>query len=314
MIITDGWYEFYSVIIAIKKLAMNLLHIIYKDNLNILKIGNRCQNITFVVMINAIFGRIYSRFEGNNRIERIWKLAIVEFKKKYYNTRLGVLWNILGPVFQITIYYFIFKYLRETREDNFVFFLFLGLISFSAFNLLAVKGLNLIKSKKYLLANIQFNKNDLFWSTGLAVLLTYILELCIYFFTVIFFDGKFNLSSFWIIGIIVQLMLFGLATSMILSVINMHFKDITNFWRTINFTLFWTSGIIFSGHLIINEYPISLYINPLLGLFINIRKIFLYGEHLNMEYFMINSIQISILFTVGLFMLKRNWHYALEKI
>ena len=265
-------------------------------------------------MINTLIGKIYSKFEGNNRIERIWKLANVDFKKRYYNTRLGVLWIILNPLFQIMIYYNVFKYIRISQEPNFVFFLYLGLISFAAFNMLAIKGLNLIKSKKYLFANIQFNKFDLFWSMGLSILLSYLVDLTIYSIGAYFYNAIFNVNSFWIIGIIIQILMLGISLSILLAVIKIRVQDITNLWRVINFTLFWTSGVIYSGESIIKAIPESVYVNPLLGILVNVRLIFLYGQEINLNYFFINSVQIFIVFIVSIYLLNKNWHLALEKL
>ena len=55
-------------------------------------------------MINKILRPLIKRLPENNRIELIWKLAQVDFKKRYYNDSLGLFWALLNPIFRILIY------------------------------------------------------------------------------------------------------------------------------------------------------------------------------------------------------------------
>ena len=65
-------------------------------------------------MITELKEQFFEWLPENNRLERIWKLAQVEFKKRYYNDRLGLVWALLNPLFQMGIYYLVFKYIYKT--------------------------------------------------------------------------------------------------------------------------------------------------------------------------------------------------------
>jgi len=264
-------------------------------------------------MIKKWIGTLYSKTGGSNRFERIWKLAEVDFKKRYYNDKLGILWTILNPLFQIIIYYFIFKYIRENREERFVLFLYLGIITFSSFGFMARQGLNILNKKRYLLENIQFKKIDIFYSSALTGLMTSAIDYFVYTFVAIWSGAMFNINSFFVVIIVLQTILMGLAVSILLSVVKLYLSDIKNIWSIIHFSLFWVSGIFFSGKILVEVYPILIYLNPLIGILINIRNVFLYGLAINFEYLLINSVQCFVLLLISFWLLSKNWHLVSER-
>ena len=40
----------------------------------------------------------------SNKLERIWLLAKIEFKLRYYENKLGLLWALIKPISDIFIY------------------------------------------------------------------------------------------------------------------------------------------------------------------------------------------------------------------
>ena len=120
-------------------------------------------------MISDLKKSIISRLPENNRFERIWKLAQIDFKKRYFNTKLGLLWAFINPIFRLFVYLFVFSWLGRMRREGFGFYIFSALIIWMAFSESSSKAIKLIKSKKYLIQNIQFNILDLYVSSNIAV-------------------------------------------------------------------------------------------------------------------------------------------------
>jgi ABC-type polysaccharide/polyol phosphate export permease len=63
----------------------------------------------------------------NNRLERIWKLAQVDFKKRYYNDRLGLLWALINPIFKVIVYFLVFSLFFKVQQENYGLYLFSGI-------------------------------------------------------------------------------------------------------------------------------------------------------------------------------------------
>ena len=48
-------------------------------------------------------------FKRSNKIERLWLLAKIEFKLRYYENKLGLFWALIKPLMDIVIYYVVFQ-------------------------------------------------------------------------------------------------------------------------------------------------------------------------------------------------------------
>ena len=60
---------------------------------------------------------------SKNKWERIWLLAKIEFKLRYNENKLGLLWALIKPLFQLTIYYVAFKIIMRNNLPNFAIYL-----------------------------------------------------------------------------------------------------------------------------------------------------------------------------------------------
>lgn len=263
-------------------------------------------------MINTLLRPILERLPENNRVERIWKLAQVDFKKRYYNDKLGLFWALLNPLFKIAIYYLVFTYVMDRGRENFAIFLFAGLLIFMSFTEAASKGLSIIKSKRYLLENIQFNKIDLFTSATISVFLGFSFNLVAYTCFVLGAGIEVGVNYFYLPLIIINVFILCLGTSLILATIQIYLQDIKHLWAIIVIATFWSSGIFFPAEAILEKLPIAVYINPLIGIIDNMRQITMNNSSPNVSFIFINYITSIVILFIGLFAFKKYSHKAIE--
>ena len=167
----------------------------------------------------------------SNRFERIWKLAQVDFKKDYYNDKLGLFWAFLNPLLRLLIYYFAFTVLVDrVREgiDNFALFLFSAIIFWMEFTKTMRKGMKLIFQKRYLIQNIKINKIDLYISLGLSSLLSFSFNLLAYILIALLSGIVLSTNMIFLPILILNLYLISLGIGMILSILYIYFKDINH--------------------------------------------------------------------------------------
>jgi len=265
-------------------------------------------------MINKILKPLAHLLPENNRFERIWKLAQVDFKKRYYNDKLGLLWALLNPLFKIAIYYVVFTYIMERGRENFAIFLFAGLLVFITFTESASKGLAIIKSKKYLLENIQLNKIDLFISSILSVFLGFFFNLAAYTCFILAAGIPLGFNYFYLPILLINIFVLCLGVSLILATIQIYLKDITHLWAVTVLAVFWSSGIFFTAQDIIDKLPQALYINPLIGIIDNMRQITMYNEGPNLFYIFVNFGTSLVILAIGIVVFKKFSHKAIELI
>ena len=177
-------------------------------------------------MTNVIFDYLFERMPDNNRIERIWKLAQIDFMKRYYNDPLGLVWALLNPLFQIVVFYFVFSQILGTSQKNYVLFLSCGILFWGVFAEISKGGLSVIKTKIYLIENIQFDKLDLFISSALSVFIAFVFNLSVYLVLTLALMANINEYVLYILPILLILFLFSIASSMILSILVLFLDDV----------------------------------------------------------------------------------------
>src|SRR5207249_9944440 len=89
-------------------------------------------------------------FRRSNKSERLWLLAKIEFKLRYYENKLGLLWALLKPLMDMSIYYVAFKVILGTDIPAFASYLFIGLILWNFFLESTSGTIQLLNTKKYL--------------------------------------------------------------------------------------------------------------------------------------------------------------------
>ena len=259
---------------------------------------------------------IINRLPESNRLERIWKLAQVGFKKRYYNDRLGLLWALLNPAFQITVYYLVFTHVldRTSGEDNFAIFIFAGLIIWLAFNQGATLGMRTLIGNKHLIQNIQFDHVDLFVSSTISVFIGLAFNTVVFIMVCLLFGLPIGAHLWFIIPIYANLFIILMGTSMLLATIKVYLEDITHLWAIITLIGFWSSGIFFSADKILSKFYPMLYLNPFVGMIDNMRRITMWNQAPNYTYAFINFIGGIFIFLIGYYFFRKYSHKAMERL
>ncbi len=267
-------------------------------------------------MINKIIGEFYLKYFSSNRLERIWKLAQIDFKKRYYNDKLGMFWALLNPILQVILYYLVFEIVISRGVEDFALFLFVGLIFWTSFMIATKQGMNIFRIKKYLIENIQFKRIDLFFSHCISVFLGFIFSLAAYIIVAFFYGVELNILrtviALPLLITIMFILIFG--CTMVLSTLAMTLRDVNHIWDFSLLCGFWTAGIFFPASEIIEKLPIIQYLNPFLGIIENARRILMLNQPLDNYLLSINIIQASITVLLGLFVFYKFSDRALEKL
>jgi len=258
-------------------------------------------------MINSLLKPFERYLPENNRLERIWKLGQVDFKKRYYNDKLGLFWALLNPLFQISIYYVIFTYVFGTTTMNYGLFLFSGMLLWFGFAELTQGGMSIVKAKKYLIENIQFNKLDLYFSQLISVYMGIIFNFISFLLLCLFFGVRFDFTFWLFIPLFFNIALIGMGVSMMLTVLQSYFKDIKHIWTIVMLFGFWSSGIFFRGEKFIEFWPPFLYINPFVGIIINFRAITIGTgmDDWNWSLFWADMLYGVVMYAIGYYILKK---------
>ncbi len=265
--------------------------------------------------MKSLLGKLYLRgFVSNTRIERIWKIAQVDFKKRYYNDKFGLLWALINPLSQIALYYFVFTRIFQRGQDNFVLFLFSGLIIWLAFSQATLLGMKVLVNKIHLIESVQFNWLDLYMSHMISILLGLLFNIAAY--LILLFILGVNLGGYVYLFPVVLLTWFFITAgaSIILGIIRPIFEDIAHIWSLLLMVGFWVSGIFFSGDFYLSNYNWFAYANPFIGLLLNTRACLLEGNTFYPGFFMVNLIYGFVLYIIAILLFKKYSKKVLEQL
>lgn len=255
-------------------------------------------------------------FRGNNKLERFWLLAKIEYKLRYYENKLGLIWALAKPISDIFIFYIAFVVIMKSTIPNFVSFIFLALIFWNFFVESTSGTTALLQTKKYLYEYTNMNKIEIYISvigSNLIGLFFNFSMFLIYF--ILFADGAyFSWHCIFILPIIFNLVILSLAFSLILSTLYIIAKDILQIWGIIVGLAFWVSPIMFRLDMFRDALPGLDYINPMAGIIINIRNAVLYHQQPEWKLFIWDFVYSLFFLLIGIYLLNKLGSKAAEKL
>lgn len=221
----------------------------------------------------------------SNKIERLWLLAKIEFKLRYYENKLGLFWALLKPILDIIIYYVVFQIVIKQNIPAFASYLFIGLIVWNFFVESTTGTIQILKVKKYLYEYSNMNKIEIYISTLLSNAIGFFFNFIMFLIFYTFLEKQstgLSIQNFWMLAVFLNLFILSLGMSLILSTLYIIAKDISQIWMVITSFLFFLSPIFFKLSTFKEALPSFDYGNPIAGIIINARRVMM--EHLEPDF------------------------------
>jgi ABC-type polysaccharide/polyol phosphate export permease len=255
--------------------------------------------------------------QRTNKLERLWLLAKIEFKLRYYENKLGLLWALIKPLMDIAIYYTVFQIILKQGVPAFASYLFIGLILWNFFVESTTGTVQILHVKKYLYEYSNMNKLEIYLSTIISNSIGFFFNFVMFliFYSLIEKDSHgLSWQNFWIIPLFINLFILAMGVSLILSNIYIVAKDIHQIWTVFVSLLLFLSPVFYKLDVFKHALPAFDYANPLAGIIINARRVMM--EHSPPSYgllFFDFLYAITLLF-IGLALLNKLGSRAAEKL
>jgi ABC-type polysaccharide/polyol phosphate export permease len=256
-------------------------------------------------------------FGRSNKLERLWLLAKIEFKLRYYENKLGLFWALLKPILDICIYYVVFKVILGSDVPAFASFLFIGLIIWNFFVESTSGTIQILNSKKYLYEYSNMNKLEIYVSTLMSNAIGFFFNFVMFLVFYNFLEKEsigFSINNFWIIILFINLFILALGMSLILSNIYIIAKDISQVWMVFTNLLFFLSPIFYNLKTFKTALPSFDYGNPIAGIIINARYIMMQNRVPDFELLIWDFGYAIFLLLLGLVTLNKLGSKAAEKL
>lgn len=210
---------------------------------------------------------------------RIWRyrdllmnLTKREVKSRHKNSVLGVAWNLLNPLLQMFIYTVVFTYFMPGRTPMFPLKLLSGMAIFGLFTTSVTAGASSIVGNSAVVTKIWFPREILPVAAVTSNLVTFVSRVTILIVALIIYWHAPDWQNMWlaVFAVVVTLVL-SAGFGVLLSALNVFFRDIEHFLELALLALFWFTPVVwnysFLGNYIIDrfgpEWERLIMLNPL---------------------------------------------------
>lgn len=224
-----------------------------------------------------------------------------ELKIRYKNTVLGYFWSLANPIAFALTFFVAFKNALRIDIENYILFLLIGLFPWQFFaNAIGqapsmfVANANIIKKvifPRFLLVFGLVGNHAFHFALTIPILIVFML-----FYHVI-------PSGILIIGIpilFVNQLLLVSGLSLLISSLNLFFRDMENLTMVLCNLLFYLTPVLYERNMVPEEYQIILSLNPMTNI-VELWRALLLHNHFELDIFMVSCMFNAIIFLIGVF-------------
>jgi len=213
-----------------------------------------------------------------NYIELLQEFIKTDFKLRYKNSVLGILWIILKPLATFSVIYTVWSNIM-IMDGNYKMELLLGIMLMSFFNEGVLMGLGSLLAKSNVILKIKFPREVVVVSAVTISLIDFILNMVVF--------GIFCISTpvtvtglsflLFLLAVFTMYILI-MALSLFLSVIFVKLKDIHNLTEVMLQLLFWATPIYYKLEMLPENLQKYVLLNPLTTIVMSARKGMVTGD------------------------------------
>lgn len=216
----------------------------------------------------------------NNYHELIKHLALREIKARYKQSFLGIFWVVLNPLLQMIILSFIFSQIIRTDSLGIPYplYLYTGLLPWNFFSITLASSLGVLVDNAPLLKKIYFPREILVGSVIIAKLIDFLLSCFIFLLLMFWFKVPFNLVMTLFIPIFIIQCIFMFGLGLLLSALNLLYRDIQYLFTLILTLWFYLTPIIYAPELLPAQHQWIFKFNPMAVFIMSYRDVLLLGK------------------------------------
>lgn len=181
-----------------------------------------------------------------NQVDLLWQFVRTNFKLRYQNSILGVLWVMIRPYSTFLVLYFLWSNLSSQTIPQYPLYLLLGIVFYTYFQELIIFGQMALIEKAGVIMKVNFPRQIAVISALSNAVINLIIN-SIFIFVIALVRGV-QLSFegvLYFVFLAFLVFLFSLAISFILSVFTIVLRDLKNIVELGLFLLYWLTPIFY---------------------------------------------------------------------
>lgn len=225
-----------------------------------------------------------------------------EFKVRYKQTAIGVLWVLLRPLFTVLILSFVFGRVAglDTHTVPYPLMVLAGMVPWQFFSSGFTSGTNSVVADGSIITKVYFPRIIIPISAVCANLLDFLITLVLVFGLLLWYGQSFSFRVLWLLPFLLLMLFFTLGTSFFCAAWNVKYRD---FRYLVPFILqfgLYLSPVGFALEKVPESYQTWFALNPLVGIIEGFRWCLIPSWTFPAQELMVSTIGTLALFLLGL--------------
>lgn len=234
------------------------------------------------------------------------ELVMRDFKKKYKRTALGMFWSVLNPLLTLLVMRVVFTQFFGRNSEHYTTYLFAGNLVYSYFRESTTNGMMSLIGNKNIITKVPMPKYMFVFSSNVSSLFNFLLTLVVFFVFVAFDNISFSLNFLLLFYPIVMLLIFNVGMGLILSALNVFFKDTQYLYSIFTLLLMYLSAIFYQVDSYPEMYQRLFLLNPVYVYIKYFRIIVIDGTIPSLMFHLLGAAYAFLAFGLGFLMYRKN--------
>lgn len=198
----------------------------------------------------------------------LWDMVKRDFKNKYAGSYFGFAWNLLSPFAFILIYTLVFSQIMAARLPNYSgqfdysIYLSSGILAWTVFSNTIIRLQNCFIENSNIVKKIKFPKIFVPVSICLSSIIELLMNYSVFIIILIVIGKTITISLLYLLYLIFLMQILCLGIGLILSVLTVHFRDLTQLMSIFISIWFWMTPVVYVKEILPQQFKTIIEYNP----------------------------------------------------